>query len=204
MKTALVSSVLAFGLLSVACGKDNKNDGQTIENIPTQLAGTYKTDCTQNSVLGLTSTDRTLSFSSVGDFDRTEVYHTGSACDSAPALTYKVHGTVQEQGKLPSDQTLDMLNFAVSSASLVPGTDALVKTMNVTKFCGKADWALNTEVAIDSLDCSGFTIKKGDVIQDVYDNRDGTLFFGKKFALLLKETGARPSTVDTNVPYHKQ
>ena len=203
MKTAIVSSVLALGLLSVACGKDN-NNGQTIENIPSQLAGTYKTDCTKNSLLGLTSTDRQLSFSRVGDFDRTEVYYSGAACDSAPALTYKVSGTVQEQGKLPADKTLDMLNFAVSKASITPGTDALVTAMNTTRFCGKADWAINTEAQIDSVDCSGFTIKKGDVIQDVYDNRDGTLYFGKKFALLLKETGDRPTTVDADIPYHKQ
>lgn len=204
MKTAIVSSVLALGLFSVACGKDDNNDGQTVENIPTQLAGTYKTDCTQNSVLGLTSTDRQLDFSAVGDFDRTEIYYTGDACGSAPALTYKVSGTVQEQGKLPSDQTLDMLNFAVSNASIIPGTDALVATMNTTRFCGKTDWALNTEVSIDSLDCSGFTIKKGDVIQDVYDDREGTLYFGKKFALLLKETGDRPTEIDEDVAYHKQ
>lgn len=203
MKTAFASSIVSLVLLASACGDDN-NDGQTIENIPTQLAGSYKTDCTANSVLGLSSTNRRISFSSVGDFDKTETYYAGSACADAPALTYKVSGTVQEQGKLPANTELDMLNFAVSSASIIPGTEALVTTLNTTKFCGKTDWALNSEVSIDSLDCSGFSIKKGDVIQDVYDDRDGTLYFGKAFALLLNETATRPTEIDEDIPYHKQ
>jgi len=194
-----------MGLLSGACGKDDDDkDGQTIDQIPTELAGTYKSDCVANGVLGLSSTSRELSFSAVGDFDKKETYFSGDACAEAPSLTYKVNGTAQAVGKLPSDPSLEMLNFAVNDAYLTPGTEAIVNTMNTTRFCGKNDWAIGTEVSIAALDCSGFTIKKGDTINDVYDDRDGTLYFGKTFALLLKQTGERPTEVDTEVPYHKQ
>lgn len=204
MKLAIASSMIAISLLSFACKDDDNNDGQTIEEIPNQLAGTYKTDCTANGVLDLSSTNRTLEFSSVGDFDKQEVYYAGDSCADAPALTYKVKGTVQAKGALPENAELDMLNFSVNTALLTPGTQAIVTTLNATNFCGKKDWAVGLEVSIDSLDCDGFTIKKGDVISDVYDDKDGTLYFGKTFALLLNQTGDRPTEVDLDVPYHKQ
>jgi hypothetical protein len=204
MKLALASSMLAIGLLSFACDKDDDNDGQTIEEIPNQLAGTYKTDCTANGVLELSSSNRSIDFSSVGDFDKQEIYYAGDSCTDAPALTYKVKGTVQDKGTLPENGELNMLNFSVNTAVLTPGTQALVNTMNTLKFCGKTDWAVGAESNIESLDCDGFTIKKGDVISDVYDDKDGTLYFGKTFALLLKQTGERPTEVDLDTPYHKQ
>lgn len=204
MKKILATSLLALGLFTNACKDDDNNDGQTIENIPNQLAGDYKTGCTQNSALGLTSSTRELSFSSVGDFDKKEVYFSDDACAESAALTYKVVGTVSNQGKLPSNEELDMINFTVAEAYITPGTQALVDTLNTTSFCGKKDWALNVEASIAELNCNDFTIQKGQVIQDVYDDRDGTLFFGKKFALLLNETGDRPSEIDEDLPYNKQ
>lgn len=207
MKVAFASSILALGLFGYACGdsSDDKNDGQTVENIPNQLAGDYKTACTANSdLLGLGSSTRELSFSSVGDFDKKEVYFSGESCSEAPGLTYRVVGTVSNQGKLPENPELDLINFTIAEAYLTPGTQTLVDTMNNTSFCGKKDWALNTEASIASLNCNDFTIKKGDVVQDVYDDRDGTLYFGKKFALLLKQTGDRPTEVDLDLPYNKQ
>lgn len=204
MKKFLATSILALGLIQTACSDDDKNDGQTIENIPNQLAGDYKTGCTENSALGLTSSTRELSFSSVGDFDKKEVYYTDDACAESAALTYKVVGTVSNQGKLPENQELDMINFTIAEALITPGTQALVDTLNTTSFCGKQDWALNVEASVAELNCNDFTIAKGEVIQDVYDDRDGTLFFGKKFALLLNETGDRPVEIDDSLPYNKQ
>ena len=203
MKFAMASSVLAFGLLNFACS-DDSNDGQTIENIPNQLAGDYKTACTKNSALGLTSSIRELSFSSVGDFDKKEVYFAKGDCSEAPALTYKVVGTASNQGKLPENQELDLINFTVAEAYLTPSTQFLVDTLNTTSFCGKKDWAVNVEASIADLSCNDFTISRGEVIQDVYDDRDGTLFFGKKFALLLNQTDERPTEVDLELPYNKQ
>ncbi|MBC7660073.1 MAG: hypothetical protein H7249_10220 [Chitinophagaceae bacterium] len=203
MKTAIVSSLLSLGLLAGACGK-SKDDNKTIQQIPNQLAGTYKTDCSKQGVMGLGSALRQVNFTAVGDFDRKETYFAGNSCTETTALTYRTTGTVQSVGSLPSDSTLDMLNFTVSDTYITPGTDALVKTLNTTKFCGKTDWALNQEAQVSALSCENFTIKKGDVIQDVYDDRSGTLYFGKKFALLLNNSGARPTSVDLDTPYHKQ
>lgn len=204
MKIALLSSVLALSMVSYACKDDDSNDGQTIENIPNQLAGDYRVACSQNSVLGLTSTVRDLSFSSVGDFDKKETYYADDACGEAPALTYRVVGTVAALGDLPSNPTLDLINFTVAEAYITPGTQALVDTLNTTNFCGQKDWALNTEKSIADLECNDFTIAKGAVIEDVYEDRDGTLYFGKKFALLLNETGERPTEVDLDLPYAKR
>ncbi len=203
MKFVIASSLLALGLTSFAC-KDDNNDGQTVENIPNQLAGSYKAQCAQNSVLGLTSTARDISFSSVGDFDKKEVYFTDSSCGGSAALTYRVVGTVASVGKLPENNELDMINFTIGDAYITPGTQALVDTLNATSFCGKKDWALNAEAKISDAKCNDFTITKGEVIQDVYEERDGTLYFGKKFALLLNETGDRPTEVDMDLPYAKQ
>ncbi|RYZ87011.1 MAG: hypothetical protein EOP04_12690 [Proteobacteria bacterium] len=203
MKIALLSSVLALGLLSGACSDDD-DDKNPADQIPNQLAGLYKTDCSQNGVLGLTSTAREIDLTAIGGFDRKEMYYGGDACTDAVALTYRVTGTVQSQGALPENTQLDLINFSVSEAYITPGTDALVTTLNTTKFCGKSDWAIGQEVTIGGLDCNGFTIRKGDVIPEVYEDVDGTLYFGKKFALLLNQTGERPTEVDMDLPYHKQ
>ncbi|RYZ89912.1 MAG: hypothetical protein EOP04_05510 [Proteobacteria bacterium] len=204
MKLAIASSILALGLVSFACKDDDDNDGQTIENIPNQLSGDYKTACTENSALGLTSSTRELSFSSVGDFDRKEVYFTNDNCTDVAGLTYRVVGTASVPGKLPENVELDVINFQIGEAYITPGNQALTDTLNATSFCGVKDWALNVEKSIADLQCNDFAIKKGEVIQDVYDDRDGTLFFGKKFALLLNEDDARPTEVDLSLPYNKQ
>jgi hypothetical protein len=204
MKLAVASSILALALTGFACKDDDKNDGQTIENIPNQLSGAYKTACTENSALGLTSSTRSLDFSSVGDFDRKEVYFSNDSCTGTAGLTYRVVGTVSVPGALPENTQLDIINFQIGEAYITPGTQALVDTLNATSFCGAKDWALNVEKSIADLQCNDFAIKKGEVIQDVYDDRDGTLYFGKKFALLLNEDDARPTEVDLDLPYNKQ
>lgn len=204
MKNFTLPAFVALSLLSFACGKDDdNNDGQTIEEIPTQFAGTFRTDCLPNSQLNLSHATRELKISNVGDFDKKEVYYS-DACASAPSLVYKVVGTVQNKGKLPEDQTLDMLNFSVNEAYITAGSEDVVNVLNTTRFCGKNDWVLNQETSIAGLNCQNFAISKGEVIQDVVEDQDGTLYFGKKFALLLNETGERPTEVDMDVPYHKQ
>jgi len=198
------ASLIALSLLVLpACGKDDNNDNNAVEEIPTNYVGLYKTDCVANTVLDLSHTIRTVDMRANGGFTRTEQYYSDDNCQQG-ALALRVEGTVQEKGDLPEDPKLDMLNFSVSEVYIKVGTDGLRNTLNATKFCGITDWATNQERDVSGKDCNGFTIKKGDVVQEVVDDRDGTLYFGNNFALLLNRTDDRPTAIDDKIPYHKQ
>jgi hypothetical protein len=55
------ASILALSLLILpACGDDDDNDNNVVEEIPTNYLGLYKTDCIANSVLDLSHTIRTV------------------------------------------------------------------------------------------------------------------------------------------------
>lgn len=204
MRKFTAASFVALSLLAFACGDDDdKNDGQTIEEIPDQFTGTFRTDCLPTTFFEQSHATRELHISMLGDFDKKEVYF-ADACESAPALVYKVVGTVAEKGKLPEDERLDMINFSVNDAYITAGNQSVVNFLNTTNFCGKSNWVLNQETSIAGLNCRDFAIEKGEVIEDVVEDIDGTLYFGKTFALLLNETGERPTEVDMDVPYHKK
>ncbi len=199
------ASLLALSLFVLpACGdNDDDNNDNVIEEIPTNYVGLYKTDCVANSVLDLSHTIRTIDIQADGGFSRTEEYFGSDSCQDS-GLKLRVDGTVQEKGDLPENPQLDMLNFSVSDVFITVNSEALQKTLNATKFCGVSDWAVGQERTVSGADCRGFTIKKGDVIQEVVDDREGTLYFGRNFALLLNQTNDRPTEIDENVPYHKQ
>jgi hypothetical protein len=199
------ASLIALSLLVLpACGdKDDDNNDNVIEEIPTNYVGLYKTDCIANSVLDLSHTIRTVDIQADGGFSRTEEYFGSDNCQDS-GLKLRVDGTVQEKGDLPENPELDMLNFSVSDVFITVNSDALRATLNTTKFCGISDWAVGQEREVSGADCRGFTIKKGDVVQEVVDDRDGTLYFGNNFALLLNKTDDRPTAIDEKVPYHKQ
>jgi hypothetical protein len=115
-----------------------------------------------------------------------------------------VEGTVQEKGDLPENPELDMLNFSVSEVYIKLNSEVLQNALNTTNFCGISDWAVGQERDVSGADCRGFSIKKGDVIQEVVDDREGTLYFANNFALLLSKTDDRPNVIDDKIPYHKQ
>jgi hypothetical protein len=197
------ASLIALSLLVLpACGKDD-DDNNAIVEIPSNYIGLYKTDCVANTALDMTHTIRTVDMRANGGFTRREEYFTDGACQKG-GLALRVEGTVQEKGDLPEDPKLDMLNFSVSDVYITVNNEALKNTLNTTRFCGISDWAVGKERDVSGADCRGFTIKRGDVIQEVVDDRDGTLYFGNNFALLLNNTNDRPTAIDEKVPYHKQ
>ncbi len=197
------ASLIALSLLVLpACGDNDDNDDNAIEEIPTNYIGLYKTDCIANTVLDLSHTIRTVDMQADGGFARSEEYFS-DACQTS-ALQLRVEGTVQEKGDLPENPQLDMLNFSVSEVYIKVNTDLLKNTLNTTKFCGISDWAVGQERDVSGADCRGFTIKKGDVVQEVVDDREGTLYFGNNFALLLNKTDDRPNAIDEKIPFHKQ
>lgn len=199
------ASLIALSLLVLpACGDDDDdNNDNVVEEIPTNYVGLYKTDCIANTVLDLSHTVRTVDIQADGGFTRGEEYFSDDNCQQS-ALQLRVGGTVQEKGDLPEDPKLDMLNFSVSDVYIKVNSEALKDTLNSTNFCGFSDWTVGQERDVSGADCSGFTIKKGDVIQEVVDDREGTLYFGNNFALLLNKTDDRPTAIDEKIPYHKQ
>ncbi|WP_141733456.1 hypothetical protein [Oligoflexus tunisiensis] len=200
------ASLIALSLLILpACGDnddDDKNDN-VVEEIPTNYIGLYKTDCIASTALDLSHSIRTVDIQADGGFSRTEEYFGDEACQDS-GLALRVDGTVQEKGDLPENPQLDMLNFSVNDVYITVNSDTLKDVLNTTRFCGITDWAVGQERNVAGADCRGFAIKKGDVIQEVVDDREGTLYFGKNFALLLNQTSDRPTEIDDEVPYHKQ
>lgn len=197
-------SLIALSLLILpACGDNDDNDNNAVEEIPTNYLGLYKTDCVASTVLGLSHTIRTVDLQADGGFSRGEAYFSDDKCQQS-ALELRVEGTAQEKGDLPENPELDMLNFSVSEVYIKVNNEVLQTTLNTTSFCGFTDWAVGQERDVSGADCRGFTIKKGDVIQEVVDDREGTLYFANSFALLLNKTDDRPLAIDDKIPYHKQ
>jgi hypothetical protein len=213
--------LLALGLVTtaVACNDDD-DDKIVVDPAPPQTdttttgAGlvpetntsialmnkTFETNCLTRGALDLKSSTREIAFTDASSFVKKESYFLGDDCGVSPYLNYRVTGTYSEAVVDSAAARIHSIDYTVSDAFLTPTNETQVVSFNTTSFCGKTDWALDTEVSIVGLSCTGFTVKAGDVIPDVYAQEDNTIYFGESFSLLLNGS-SRPTGLDRDVPY---
>lgn len=200
----VIANLLGFG-----CGRKDKDTTETGRNprsTPAALQGQWKTECLNTSVLDLTHTQREYRFNAIGDFDKYERFYSDDACTKQTG-EYKVIGTVEEKGKAAeaTDPSSKMINFTVNGATFKVVNDTALAFFNGLNLCGKSDWKLNEEAKVLDANCLGNTIRKGDVIFDIYSVKESQLYLGQSFIFLNKDSAnLRPSNLDDSAPMAKQ
>jgi hypothetical protein len=202
-----ITAVFGAAILTASCGiLDTDDKGKKAEENAPALAGTWETECVENSALELSRSKREYSFNAVGDFDKTESYYAADDCGNADVV-YTVKGTYDDKGNSPDNQDVTMINFTINEALVTVNSDTAIDAMNAVKLCGISDWAVGKETDVTGKDCMGSKVNKGDVIFEVYkledDNSD--LYFGQNF-VFLTETNAseRPTDVNRDVLFTRQ
>jgi hypothetical protein len=199
-KTILISCGLA--LTSISCGNIFRGRGDAkMEQQDAALAHSWKASCAKADVLELTHTRRKIRLGVLGNFDRFEHFYGSDACNDSQ-MEYKVSGTYATLGENKDNSDVKNINFTVNKATIKVTSKATVDVMNRLKLCEISDWKLNEEVNITNKKCTGFSVKRGDVIFDVYEVKDKSLYFGKKLFFLSGDNAAdRPNEVATDVEY---
>jgi hypothetical protein len=194
---------LALGLMS--CGKmmKGKSDKKMAQQ-DSALAHSWKAECASADVLQLTHTRRKISLNMLGNFDKTESFYGSAGCDKS-YLNYKVSGTYATLGPSAHNADINSVNFTINKATITVFNQGTVEVMNRLEFCGKKDWKVSDEINVTNKKCKGLAVKRGDVIFDVYEVKDNTLFLGKKFFFLSTDEAPsdRPDSVASEVPYSR-
>lgn len=204
-----IAPVLALGLAFTACNDDDDDTtetGKAITATPEELDGRWLTGCLPSDVLEVTHTQREYIFNRIGDFDKVERFYNDDSC-TEPVAEYKVIGTVKTEGKATeaNDAEAEQINFSINEASFKVLSENALTLMNGLSLCGKSDWKLNEEVTVLDANCLGSTVRKGDVYFELYDVKEGQLYFGQNFVFLTKTSAdARPSSLNLEVPFAKQ
>ncbi len=199
-----IMTIACIALLS-GCGSDKTADKAAKMRLSdSDIAGGWKSNCAAADILGLAFVQKEFNSSILGDFDKTERYSANNDCTDV-GLKYHVVGTYAAFDSDVETGEVTRINFTIDRAMLTVGSEAILKVLNGTNFCGKSDWVLNKEVGITGLDCPGFTVNQGDVIFDVYQVKNDRLYFGQKlFMLSDDDASSRPESVGTDVIYQKR
>jgi hypothetical protein len=105
---------------------------------------------------------------------------------------------------LPMDGTdATELDITIGAISITLHTDELVQSYNAKKFCG-GGWEKETQRTITRADCGGGESTEPDMVYEIFEARDGALYFGKKDAAHTgKSESQRPETIDESRPFAK-
>ncbi|WP_141734137.1 hypothetical protein [Oligoflexus tunisiensis] len=195
-----------LALVQPACKRDEKTSetGQKLRSTPTELRGTWLSDCMSTTTLNAVSSQREFVINAIGDFDRLERYYSDPNCQHLVA-TYKVVGTVETKGPNPDKPDLEMINFTVNEAYITVTSDTILDDLNRMKLCGHTDWSVAEPVHVTNAACEGSKVQKGGVQFDSYDIRDGHLYLGESLMFLAKDNASdRPSELDLKVPFTRR
>ncbi len=207
-KSAVLVSLALMSLATVSCNKDDNTTetGQKLNATPGELQGKWQSTCFPSNALEATYTQREYIFSAVGDFDKYERFFKDEGCTQQIG-EYKVIGTVEAKGKASDaqDPEAEQLNLTVNNALFTVVDGNSVSLFNGLKLCGKSDWKGSEEVKVLDLNCLGSTVRKGDVIFDIYDVKDGQLYLGQSSLFLTQDSAnTRPTALDAEVPFSKK
>ncbi len=193
-------------LLVTGCGavETAKSEKKKFDERDSKLMGEWSTKCYENKDVKPSYVREELKFRGNGDFDKITVLHTDAECKNE-ALRYMVSGTYNGAGKVEDKPNVHKINLNIAKVTLKPQTEEEAKALNEKKLCGKTDWAKNADVAVQDMDCEGADYRNGDVIFDLYEVADKTLYLGKAFLFFDKsDADLRPANVNTDKPYMKK
>lgn len=200
--TALIIVGCAASLVS--CGRVWKGSSdKKMQQQDSALAYKWKTDCVSSSALDLSHARRAIELSVLGNFEKDENFYSTDKCEKSQ-ITYKVLGTYAALAENPVNKEVKNINFTINKTLLVAHTDDAVKNLNKLKMCGIDTWKSGKEIDITNKSCAGITVKRGDVVADVYQIKNKALYFGQKFLFLAGgDVSSRPDKVAADVIYNR-
>lgn len=203
MKRLFITTTI---LLITGCGlgKTSKS-GRKADETDNNIWGSWKTDCIDNSgIKELGKTKRAVVFNNLGDFDRIEYLYMGDQC-SDRSLTITVSGTYAVKGNVTEDSEAQKLNLTVDRVKVYPHTKDAADLLNKMNACGIDNWKRKSEEDITGKNCSGYKLREGDVIFDIYMIDENDLYLGTKFSFSSPtDSDRRPKNVNDEIVYKKQ
>lgn len=208
-RSLLLSLLAALSLGACGDGGDSPDSEAITQTTPLELRGRWKSSCSPSILPLFKNAQREYAFNALGDFDRYERFYSDAACENLVA-EHKIIGlaSVPEAAEDLGASAPRPIDFIVNDVSLKLSDVALVNRLNAEKLCGRTDWQAGEEVLLldTSGDCFGPALRKGALISDIYDVREGQLYFGKSL-LFLAPTAAeagRPKQLNTAVAFAKE
>jgi len=125
--------------------------------------------------------------------------HSDANCQTK-TFTRTTRGTYE----LPNNrnQGTNDIDLMVKDLIITPDSADWVKKMNEGKDCQHTDWQAGVEQSVTGRDCPEGKIDRDTRIRDIYDIRDGKLYFGRRaFAVVGPAFDQRPTSVDTGTSY---
>ncbi|MGE0171892.1 MAG: hypothetical protein AB7T49_03870 [Oligoflexales bacterium] len=203
-----IAVALMSSALLVSCGAFEKSKKQVkkVSRSDPELVGTWNTDCTESSALDLTHGQKEVIFDLAGSFKKKEYLYDNEGCMNKSA-TYEVEGDYKDTGKNETNPDIKNIDFKPMTANFTLHSDALVKAMNLAKFCGISDWKKDSKRDVLGRDCMGYSVpKKEEKVLDVYNIKDRKeLYFGGNFLFLSEnDPSKRPEDIDPDLLYSKK
>ncbi len=205
----LIVAVAALTATSCGIGEKTKRASRDVTD-KWELSGAYANRCHAPTLVAEILKDNfakeTYDFNLTGSFTQVYEQHEDAAC-SQLRLTRTLSGTYEIVGdadaeKLPETK---LVNLTIDKATLTPGSDASASDLNEAEYCGITDWKSGAERDVTDKDCGGLTIRKGEVVFDIYKVKDDTLYMGKTSLLSRGTSGAnRPEELDTDLFYTRR
>ena len=162
VKFALVTMT---ALAAMACG--NKTPEQAAQDVKNQVNGTQSADVQTASYKGTchAAIIPTLSTTAIDEYDlspghfvKKTIYFSDANC-TTQAFVAQQSGDLIDKG--PSDTVANarVVNFNITSVTLLPYSDHATKEFNALKVCSVASWTMNTQVDVSAqrgdLKCPG-------------------------------------------------
>lgn len=95
------------------------------------------------------------------------------------------------------------LDISIGSIAITLHTDDLVQSYNAKGFCG-GGWEKESTRTISRAECGGTDSDEPDMVFEIFEPKDGVLFFGKKDAAHTgKAEAQRPETIDETRPFSR-
>jgi len=206
MNKILAIAVIASALSLSACGKfSTKDKGKKAEQNSSALAATWDSGCSKLDLLGFLSHKEELIFSAVGDFQRTNRVYDNANCETEVGR-FDTSGTYAVLGSSANtnDGTRD-INLTLNTFDVTLSTDSSVKALNLAKFCGIDNWALNQRVSLLGLDCATGKVSRGDAVYEIFRIDNNTLYFSDQLGVVGDRVAAsRPEKLAMDRPYVKK
>jgi len=205
MRLTMFLAILS-SLSLASCGVfDTEKKGQKATQVDTSLPGSWATNCLSETPFDLSHSVRTVAFSALGDFTRTETYFGSDACDS-PAFAMTINGTYEVPEKPEDENASGTLNLTVTKAEVEVHSDDAVDILNTLSLCGIDNWQKDERIDITGKECgTGYIINNGDVIFERYSLRNDRLYLGNTYLFMSEDSAKdRPSSVNSDIVYEKK
>lgn len=193
--------VVAFSLVLLSTcskGSGGGGGGHGGSEDATALSGDWSTGCKADpSKAGYFFND-TRSFEGT-TFSTTFESFTTEGCSSG-LMTQTQTGSFAI-GEPMDDTEATELDITIGAISITLHTDELVQSYNAKKFCG-GGWEKEKIRTLSRNDCGAAASTEPDMVFEIFEARDGALYFGKKDANHTgKAESQRPETIDESRPF---